>query len=105
LTCPKTADTGAHDNAPAYAVKLYGYLKVGAKMKKRKKKKATLLVSYDKNDIWRTKSDVTKLSESAIAKIKLQIRRGIIGEKFGELRFKIEEGEPPKRSPAWYRDI
>ena len=74
-------------------------------MKKRKKKKATLLVSYDKNGIWRTKNDVTKLSESAIAKIKLRIRRGVIGEKFGELRFKIEKGEPPKRSPAWYRDI
>lgn len=69
------------------------------------KKKVTLLVSYDKNGVWRTKSNITGLSKKAIDKIKLQIRRGVIGEKFGELRFKIEEGEPPKRSPAWYRDI
>ena len=59
-----------------------------------------VLISYDKNGEWRTKNDVTGLSKDAIAKIKLQIRRGVIGEKFGELRFKIEKGEPPKRSPA-----
>jgi len=69
------------------------------------KKKVTLLVSYDKDGVWRTKNDITGWNKEAINKIKLQIRRGVIGEKYGELRFKIEKGEPPKRSPAWYRDI